>query len=169
MTPDKPQEQADKPVYRRVLLKLSGEALMGSSQFGIDPATLQRALALQARPGAHRALGRILVDIGALSELRLRMALAEWQGEVVDGLAVVRGIAQLATELHLGERDHVLQPDQPALEGENGRSQPHLRRRRDGPGVRRRRRPDQGGRQSNRQTGPQQRLHMTLRDCSAKS
>ena len=96
-------------------------------------------------------------------------SLAEWQGEVVDGLAVVRGIAQLATELHLGERDHVLQPDQPALEGENGRRQPHLRRRRGGAGVRRRRRPDQGGRQSDRQTGPQQRLHITLRDCSAKS
>ena len=29
-----------RPVYRRVLLKLSGEALMGPGQFGIDPATL---------------------------------------------------------------------------------------------------------------------------------
>ena len=27
----------DRPVYRRVLLKLSGEALMGKSSFGIDP------------------------------------------------------------------------------------------------------------------------------------
>ena len=26
--------------YRRILLKLSGEALMGSSQFGLDQATL---------------------------------------------------------------------------------------------------------------------------------
>ncbi len=26
------------PAYRRVLLKLSGEALMGEQQFGIDPA-----------------------------------------------------------------------------------------------------------------------------------
>ena len=25
------------PVYRRVLLKLSGEALLGSRQYGIDP------------------------------------------------------------------------------------------------------------------------------------
>lgn len=30
------------PVYRRILLKLSGEALMGDSQFGIDPLVLER-------------------------------------------------------------------------------------------------------------------------------
>lgn len=30
------------PVYRRVLLKLSGEALMGDGQYGIDPATIAR-------------------------------------------------------------------------------------------------------------------------------
>lgn len=30
------------PVYRRILLKFSGEALMGSGQFGIDPQTLDR-------------------------------------------------------------------------------------------------------------------------------
>ncbi|MFM8453918.1 MAG: uridine monophosphate kinase, partial [Gammaproteobacteria bacterium] len=30
------------PVYRRVLLKLSGEALMGDHQFGIDPKVLDR-------------------------------------------------------------------------------------------------------------------------------
>ena len=26
-----------KPVYKRILLKLSGEALMGDKEFGIDP------------------------------------------------------------------------------------------------------------------------------------
>ncbi len=30
------------PKYRRILLKLSGEALMGDSDYGIDPAVLQR-------------------------------------------------------------------------------------------------------------------------------
>ncbi|MCX7879130.1 MAG: UMP kinase [Ignavibacteria bacterium] len=30
----------NKPIYRRILLKLSGEALMGSGQFGIDPSAL---------------------------------------------------------------------------------------------------------------------------------
>lgn len=33
---------SDKPIYRRVLLKLSGEALMGQNQFGIDPSVLDR-------------------------------------------------------------------------------------------------------------------------------
>ncbi len=31
-----------KPAYRRILLKLSGEALMGDEGFGIDPAVLER-------------------------------------------------------------------------------------------------------------------------------
>jgi len=30
------------PVFRRILLKLSGEALMGSQGFGIDPAMAAR-------------------------------------------------------------------------------------------------------------------------------
>lgn len=30
----------DRPVYRRILLKLSGEALAGDQKFGIDPATI---------------------------------------------------------------------------------------------------------------------------------
>ncbi|MEW6352943.1 MAG: UMP kinase [Pseudomonadota bacterium] len=32
----------DKPVYTRILLKLSGEALMGQTDYGIDPAVLAR-------------------------------------------------------------------------------------------------------------------------------
>jgi len=32
-------------VYRRILLKLSGEALMGDADFGIDPAVLDRTAA----------------------------------------------------------------------------------------------------------------------------
>lgn len=34
-----------RPVYRRILLKLSGEALMGNEDFGIDPNTLDRMAA----------------------------------------------------------------------------------------------------------------------------
>jgi uridylate kinase len=33
---------ADKPVYKRILLKLSGEALMGDGEFGIDPEVINR-------------------------------------------------------------------------------------------------------------------------------
>jgi type II secretory ATPase GspE/PulE/Tfp pilus assembly ATPase PilB-like protein len=51
----------------------------------IDQATLHRALELQSRPGVHRLLGRILVEQGALSEVQLRMALAQWLGvRVID-------------------------------------------------------------------------------------
>lgn len=35
-------ETAKKPVYKRVLLKLSGEALMGKADFGIDPEIIVR-------------------------------------------------------------------------------------------------------------------------------
>ena len=51
----------------------------------IDQGTLHRALELQNRPGVHRLLGRILVEQGALSEVQLRMALAQWLGvRVID-------------------------------------------------------------------------------------
>ncbi|UCD63544.1 MAG: UMP kinase [Candidatus Zixiibacteriota bacterium] len=33
--------EGSEPVFKRVLLKISGEALMGSRQFGIDPGTLE--------------------------------------------------------------------------------------------------------------------------------
>ena len=33
---------ATKPKYQRILLKLSGEALMGEHQFGIDPNIVKR-------------------------------------------------------------------------------------------------------------------------------
>ena len=31
-----------RPCFKRILLKLSGEALMGEGQFGIDPETVAR-------------------------------------------------------------------------------------------------------------------------------
>ena len=31
-----------KPIYKRILLKLSGEALMGDADFGIDPKVIDR-------------------------------------------------------------------------------------------------------------------------------
>ena len=41
-----------KPAYRRVLLKLSGEALQGSEGFGIDPAVLERMRLLHPKTTA---------------------------------------------------------------------------------------------------------------------
>jgi type II secretory ATPase GspE/PulE/Tfp pilus assembly ATPase PilB-like protein len=85
-----------------------GQALLRAGL--IDAATLQRALAVQARPGPHRTLGRILVDLGVLSDLRLRMAMAEWQGvRVVDPQALVPDADVLALlPRAVAERDGVL-------------------------------------------------------------
>ncbi|MGD8940201.1 MAG: uridine monophosphate kinase, partial [Gammaproteobacteria bacterium] len=38
-------EQSAQPRYQRVLLKLSGEALMGGAEFGIDPPIIERVAA----------------------------------------------------------------------------------------------------------------------------
>jgi hypothetical protein len=40
-----PAARAGTPAYRRILLKLSGEALMGESSYGIERATIDRIVA----------------------------------------------------------------------------------------------------------------------------
>ena len=35
---------ADQPAYKRILLKLSGEALMGEDSYGINRATIERII-----------------------------------------------------------------------------------------------------------------------------
>ena len=60
-----------------------GAALLRSGL--IDREALQHALAQQQSSQPHRPLGRILIDDGALSEMQLRIGLAEWLGvRVVD-------------------------------------------------------------------------------------
>jgi uridylate kinase len=51
-----------KPAYQRVLLKLSGEALMGDDQFGINRATIDRMVADVAE--VARAGVQVAVVIG---------------------------------------------------------------------------------------------------------
>ena len=59
------------PVYRRVLLKLSGEALMGEQQYGIDPAVATR----------------IARDIGEIQQLGVQTAVVIGGGNLFRGLA----------------------------------------------------------------------------------
>jgi len=59
------------PVYHRVLLKLSGEALMGEQQFGIDPAVASR----------------IATDIGEIQQLGVQTAVVIGGGNLFRGLA----------------------------------------------------------------------------------
>ena len=57
-----PESADGKPAYRRILVKLSGEALMGDSDYGIDPAFLKR---LASEIAAVRELGvEVAVVIG---------------------------------------------------------------------------------------------------------
>ncbi len=63
----------DRPRFKRILLKLSGEVLMGSGQFGIDPDTVAR-------------VAREIADVAAQYELCL----------VVGGGNIFRGLAAAA-------------------------------------------------------------------------
>ncbi len=68
---------SDRPAYRRVLLKLSGEALMGDQPFGID----------------ERVVSEIGEEIRAVHELGVQLAVVIGGGNIIRGLAAShRGI-----------------------------------------------------------------------------
>ncbi|MBK8175750.1 MAG: UMP kinase [Rhodospirillales bacterium] len=73
------------PVYRRVLLKLSGEALMGEQSYGIELATLERMAA----------------DIRAVSEMGVEVCL------VVGGGNIFRGVSVAASGLERASADYM--------------------------------------------------------------
>jgi uridylate kinase len=61
---DETAEQAGSRAFRRVLLKLSGEALMGSRDYGIDPAVVKSLAAEIAALGASGVEVAIVVGAG---------------------------------------------------------------------------------------------------------
>jgi uridylate kinase len=63
--------ESEQPTYRRVLLKLSGEALMGDQAYGVDPAVANRI--------AH--------DISELQNLGVEAAIVIGGGNIFRGLA----------------------------------------------------------------------------------
>jgi uridylate kinase len=73
------------PAYKRVLLKLSGEALMGEEPFGIDPVT-----------AAH-----IAAEIGEIQQLGVEV------GIVIGGGNLFRGLAASARGMDRGTADHM--------------------------------------------------------------
>ena len=74
------------PVYKRVLLKLSGEALMGEQQFGIDPAVTTR----------------IARDVGDIQALGVQTSIVIGGGNIFRGVAAsVRGMDR-ATADYMG-------------------------------------------------------------------
>ena len=74
------------PVYSRVLLKLSGEALMGEQQYGIDPAVASR----------------IAADIGEIQQLGVQTAVVIGGGNLFRGLAASAKGMDRATADYMG-------------------------------------------------------------------
>jgi len=77
---------ASEPVYRRVLLKLSGEALMGDQQFGVDPAVASR----------------IARDVGGIQNLGVQTAIVIGGGNIFRGLAASARGMDRATADYMG-------------------------------------------------------------------
>ena len=74
------------PVYKRALLKLSGEALMGEQQFGVDPAVATR----------------IARDVGEIQSLGVETAIVIGGGNIFRGLAAsAKGFDRVSAD-HMG-------------------------------------------------------------------
>jgi uridylate kinase len=76
---------AERP-YRRVLLKLSGEALMGEEGFGISPSTIERMVA----------------DIAQVVRLGVELAVVIGGGNIFRGVALCAGGMDRATADYMG-------------------------------------------------------------------
>jgi uridylate kinase len=74
------------PVFHRILLKLSGEALMGAQQFGVDP----------------EVAGRIAQEVHEVHQLGVQVAIVVGGGNFIRGLAAAeRGIDRVVGD-HMG-------------------------------------------------------------------
>ena len=120
--------RAGKPVYRRILLKLSGEALLGAQAYGIDDrvlADLSKEIREVTSMGVQVALvvggGNIFRGIETSREYRIARASADYMGM----LATV--INSLALQERL-ERDGVMTRVLSAIEM-RAIAEPYIRRR----------------------------------------
>jgi uridylate kinase len=77
---------APTPLYKRVLLKLSGEALMGEQQFGVDPAVATQ----------------IAKDVGEIQALGVETAIVIGGGNIFRGLAASARGMDRATGDYMG-------------------------------------------------------------------
>ncbi len=78
--------QADTPAYKRILLKLSGEVLMGAESFGIDPATISR----------------LANEIGAISRMGVQVGLVIGGGNIFRGAGLAQAGIDRVTGDHMG-------------------------------------------------------------------
>jgi len=77
---------SDDTVPRRILLKLSGEALMGDGDFGIDP----------------DVLGRVAADVAELASLGIQVGLVIGGGNIFRGAGLAGGGFDRVTGDHIG-------------------------------------------------------------------
>jgi len=77
---------SSKPVFSRVLLKLSGEALMGDMDYGIDPAYARR----------------IAGEVKAISDLGVEVALVIGGGNIFRGAGLAEAGVDRVTGDHMG-------------------------------------------------------------------
>ena len=77
---------AGRPIYRRIVLKLSGEALAGSQGYGIDPPVLNRV-------GA---------EVRDVTELGVQVAIVIGGGNIFRGIAASAGGMDRATADYMG-------------------------------------------------------------------
>jgi uridylate kinase len=75
-----------KPIHRRILVKLSGEALMGDGEFGIDPAFIKR----------------LAGEIRAMREFGAEIALVIGGGNLFRGAGLARAGMDRVTADHMG-------------------------------------------------------------------
>jgi uridylate kinase len=75
----------EKPAYKRILLKLSGEALMGEDSYGINRETIER----------------IVGEIGEVSRLGVEVAV------VIGGGNIFRGVAPAASHMDRATADYM--------------------------------------------------------------
>jgi uridylate kinase len=76
---------SDQPKYRRVLLKLSGEGLMGDQEFGLEPG----------------AMDRIAREVKAVQKAGVQICL------VIGGGNIFRGLSGMAAGLERSSADHM--------------------------------------------------------------
>jgi uridylate kinase len=84
--PSDADSSSPNPVYKRVLLKLSGEALMGEQQFGVDPVVATR----------------IAKDVGDVQNLGVQTAIVIGGGNIFRGLAASTKGMDRATADYMG-------------------------------------------------------------------
>ncbi len=115
-----------KPVYKRILLKLSGEALMGEGAYGIDRGTLERIvteIAEVVRMGVETAVviggGNIFRGV-ALGAAGMDRATADYMGmlaTVMNALALQDGMRHIGLASRVQSALNIEQVAEPYIRG----------------------------------------------------